>query len=197
MIGYLKGKVVYSDAKKIIILGADGVGREVNFSYFADLNSELEIFVHHHITDSDQSLWGFKCLEDKKLFELLKSVNKVGSSKAYPLVTQVGMDAVLSAIKFEQIDVLTAAQGIGKKMAEQIILSLKDKIDKLDFVSNLSTHSSSNGEGFIDNDILKETIQALDSLGYNDKIVLKVAKANLSSEIKTSEELLKLVLKSI
>ena len=53
---------------------------------------QQEVYIYHHITDNDQSLWGFQTLDDKNVFELLKSVNKVGASKAYVLLTQVGRE---------------------------------------------------------------------------------------------------------
>lgn len=202
MIGFLRGKVIYNDPKKIIILTADGVGREVNFSYSSVINEQIEVFVHHHITDSDQSLWGFKTLDEKKLFETLKTVNKVGSSKAYPIVTQIGIENTISAIKFEQADVLSEAQGIGKKMAEQIILSLKDKIDKVEFSGvALSTHAVDDGAPQISsnasNTIITEALQALESLGYTDKSVLKIVRDSFSEDMSTSEDLVKSVLKKI
>jgi Holliday junction DNA helicase RuvA len=202
MIGFLKGKVIYHDPKKIILLTADGVGREINFSYSSIINEEVEVYIHHHITESDQSLWGFKTLDEKKLFETLKSVNKVGSSKAYPIVTQVGIDNTIAAIKFDQPDVLSKAQGIGKKMAEQIILSLKDKIDKVEFsgvgqLSHLSEPGSPKISSNASNTVISEALQALETLGYTDKSVLKIVRENYTESMSSSEDLLKSVLKQL
>lgn len=200
MIGYLEGRVVFSDGKKLILQTSSGVGYEVNFAYFATVGESSEIFIHHHISENDQSLWGFKNIEDKKMFELLKSVNKVGSSKAYPLVTQVGVSNLISAIVFEQKDVLTQAQGIGKKMAEQIILSLKDKVEKFQsFKAQDIAKASpeSNSEALIDKGIFQETMQALESLGYKDKNLAGLVNRQYTEEVKTSEELIKLVLREL
>ena len=82
MIGYIQGKVLDADGKKAIVLTNSGIGYEINFGYFLDIDSTTACFIHHHISENDESLWGFQKLEDKKMFELLKTVNKVGSSKA-------------------------------------------------------------------------------------------------------------------
>ncbi|MBC74885.1 MAG: hypothetical protein CME64_02610 [Halobacteriovoraceae bacterium] len=130
------------------------------------------------------------------MFELLKSVNKVGPSKAYPLVTQIGISDLVSAIALEQKEVLTQAQGIGKKMAEQIILSLKDKVQKLEISKNIENTAaipqSSKEEG-----IVKDALQALESLGYSEKMVASVVSKHFSENIESSEDLIKLVLKEL
>lgn len=201
MIGYLKGRVVFSDEKKIIVLTENGVGYEVNYAKFATPNTELEIFIHHHISENDQSLWGFNDLEEKKMFELLKSVNKVGSSKAYPLV-QLGVKNLISAITLEQPEILTQAQGIGKKMAEQIILSLKDKINKIEIFKAQDIAKVTDGPGeqenlAIDQDLFKEALQALESLGYKEKQVVGIISEKVQGQVQSSEELIKLVLREL
>ena len=201
MIGYLQGRVLFSDEKKVILQTASGVGYEVNYGRFATPNTELELFIHHHISENDQSLWGFDDMEEKKMFELLKSVNKVGSSKAYPLVSQIGVKNLISAITFEQVDVLTQAPGIGKKMAEQIILSLRDKIEKFEVfkAQDLAKVSPSKGEAAvsIDQGLFREALQALESLGYKDKQVAGMLRNRMDEKVKTSEELIKLVLRDL
>ncbi|MCO4754788.1 MAG: hypothetical protein KC478_09905, partial [Bacteriovoracaceae bacterium] len=107
---------------------------------------------------------------------------------------------LISAIVFEQKDVLTQAQGIGKKMAEQIILSLKDKVEKFQsFKAQDIAKASpeSNSEALIDKGIFQETMQALESLGYKDKNLAGLVNRQYTEEVKTSEELIKLVLREL
>jgi Holliday junction DNA helicase RuvA len=200
MIGYLKGEVLSSDGKKVLLKTEFGIGYEVNYAYYADVGVDLEIYTHHHFTDSDQSLWGFNSLEDKSVFELLKSVNKVGASKAYVLLTQIGKENIINALTFEQVDVLTQASGIGKKMAEQIILSLKDKVDKIQVVSTQTSgqvKQQSDAGTTLDKSIVREALEALESLGYKDKDVNKIIRENMSSQVVSSEELIKIVLREL
>lgn len=207
MIGYIQGKVLDTDGKKAIVLTTSGIGYEINYGYFANKDSDIGLFIHHHITDNDASLWGFKNLQDKKMFEFLKTVNKVGSSKAYPLVTTLGIPGIIEAIIFDRPKVLSQAPGIGKKMAEQIILSLRDKVEKFQ-----ATHLSAEGdlslginqtnppgetEGFLDKDILNDVLLALDSLGYKDKEMTSLVKKQFENGLHTSEEIIKQVLKEL
>lgn len=207
MIGFIQGKVISSDAKKLVLLTQSGLGYEVNYGYLASVNDEMGVHIYHQITDSDQSLWGFNTLEDKRVFELLKTVNKVGPSKAYPLVANLGTSSLVDAIILEQDAVLTSIKGIGKKMAEQIILSLKDKIKTFGSTVNEITPDSDNmniskakenkSVQKIDKVLLSDTLLALESLGYNDKNIMPLIHTVYNDSIKTSEDLLKQILKEL
>ena len=207
MIGYLQGIVLDSDGKKAILLTESGIGYEINYGYLAIKNKSLGIFIHHHISENDASLWGFKSLVDKKMFEFLKTVNKVGSSKAYPLVSNVGTSTLLEAIMFEQVEVLTTAPGIGKKMAEQIILSLKDKVEKFrmsnleagsDFNLDIETVANREHVGkSLDSKTMQDVLAGLSSLGYKDKEIVGLVKKQFEQGINTSEEIIKNVLKEL
>lgn len=205
MIGYLQGKIVDTDGKKAILLTQSGVGYEVNYGYFLETNTTTALYIHHHVSENDQSLWGFNSLEDKKMFEFLKTVNKVGSSKAYPLVSTIGTEGVLQAIIFDQPNVLSQAPGIGKKMAEQIILSLKDKVEKFQSVNikaksfdeDIEVVTPSNKNLKIDTGIMNDVLMALDTLGYKDKDVAKLVKDQLVKGLTTSEDIIKNVLREL
>ncbi len=209
MIGYLQGKVLDADGKKAIILTESGIGYELNYAYHMATDSSVGVFIHHHISENDASLWGFKSLLDKKMFEFLKTVNKVGSSKAYPLIGTIGTEGVLEAIMFERTEVLTQAPGIGKKMAEQIILSLKDKVEKfrlshlkadtglsLDIDTIGSQASSDHNIGF-DTKVMNDVLLALGSLGYKDKELTGLIKKQFELGLDTSEDIIKNILKEL
>lgn len=201
MIGYLQGKILDTDGKKAILLTSGGIGYEINYAYFIEKEKEIALFVHHHVSENDESLWGFNTLEDKKMFELLKTVNKVGSSKAYPLVAIIGTQRVIEAVMFDRPEVLSEAQGIGKKMAEQIILSLRDKIEKFRSVNITATFTQ---EDFIgkepssfDEKVYTETLMALDSLGYKDKDVSALVRNCLKNGLSQSADIIKSVLRDL
>ena len=207
MIGFLQGKILDTDGKKALLLTENGIGYEINYGYYLEKDSLASLFTHHHISENDQSLWGFNSLRDKKMFELLKTVNKVGSSKAYPLITIIGTDSVIQAIQFDQPEVLVKAPGIGKKMAEQIILSLKDKIEKFSNGNVLVDSPASfnfdvqepqaQEEVKVDNKVFNEVILALDSLGYKDKEIAHLVKNQITNGVTSSEDIIKHVLKEI
>jgi len=208
MIGYIQGKVLSADGKKAIILTSSGVGYEVRYSYYVEAGTEIGLYIHHQITDNDQSLWGLNTVEDKNMLALLITVNKVGPSKAYPLITTIGMNDLISAIQFEQVNVLTKAQGIGKKVAEQIILSLKDKIGTAPGLLSSEASPGETGEveqihppeveqNLVNRLLLQEAMLALETLGYKDKDIMSLLQKNLDETVKTSEDLLKKVLREL
>jgi Holliday junction DNA helicase RuvA len=205
MIGFIQGKVLDTDGKKAIILTESGIGYDVNYGYFLEKNTSIGLFIHHHVSENDQSLWGFNCLEDKKMFELLKTVNKVGSSKAYPLVAIIGTKSLMEAIMFEQTNVLTAAPGIGKKMAEQIILSLKDKIEKFRSTQlnpesvelDIEQHHLPDRNAAIDPHLMNDVLMALDSLGYKDKDVTNLVKKQLELGTQSGSDIIKNILREL
>jgi Holliday junction DNA helicase RuvA len=205
MIGYIQGKVLFSDGKKALVLTNQGIGYEINYGYYLKADTEIGLYIHHHITDNDQSLWAFNNLEDKKMFVLLKTVNKVGSSKAYPLITNIGKDLLIEAIQLQQVSVLTKAPGIGKKMAEQIILSLKDKIGQhFEFSSEVTADvnvdieqlgAPKEPEIYSNKKLIQEATLALESLGYKD--IGSIIQGCINESIKSSEDLIKQVLKEL
>ncbi len=206
MIGFLQGKILDTDGKKAILLTESGVGYEINYGYFLEPDTSTGLFIHHHISENDQSLWGFNTLEDKKMFELLKTVNKVGSSKAYPLISNIGTEGVTQAIIFDQPNVLSQAPGIGKKMAEQIILSLRDKIEKFQAANvkltenqefNIDMISTPETKKKVDTGIMNDVLMALDSLGSKDKDVAKLVREQLVNGLTSSEDIIKNVLKEM
>ena len=127
------------------------------------------------------------------------------------LITNIGTRGLKDAITYEQAAVLTQAPGIGKKMAEQIILSLKDKIDKFEVFSseaapaeidnNIEKLNSpvieEESNYIVDGKLLQETVQALESLGYKDKDVIKLVQKSMDESISSSEDLLKRVLREL
>ncbi|MAZ49208.1 MAG: hypothetical protein CME65_11655 [Halobacteriovoraceae bacterium] len=197
MIGYLKGKVLGSTVKKVLVQPTGlGLGYEVNFYEMVNPGSEIELYIFHNITDSDQNLWGFRTLAQREYFEMLKSVNKVGASKAYALLSTLGLDEITMAITTNSPNMLSKAPGIGKKMAEQIILSLRDKIKDLgqgfEFKGQESQADSS-----VDASLFEEAAMALDSLGYKDSQVAGLIRKSLQAGAKSSQEVIKSVLREM
>ena len=131
MIGYISGTIIYSDSQKSLILTNSGVGYEIHHSTPMVPNKNVSFFISHIIREQSQDLYGFESVEDKKFFEMLLDVNGIGPKSAYALISHVGVQQIISAITLENVDILKSAPGVGKKSAEQIILSLKDKVSKL------------------------------------------------------------------
>ena len=201
MIGYLSGTIVYSDTQKSIVLTAQGVGYEVHTATPLVPNRDTALFISHIIREASQDLYGFESSEDKNFFEMLLTVNGIGPKSAFALVSHLGVEQIISAITFENVDVLKSAPGVGKKSAEQIVLSLKDKVTKLDmgFTTKekpIKSGSKVKNDNALDAHLVKETLAACQGLGFKDQDILPMIQRHLQEgKAARPEDLVKLILK--
>jgi Holliday junction DNA helicase RuvA len=203
MIGYISGTVVYSDSQKSIILTSQGVGYEVSTSSPMVPNRDVALFISHIIREQSQDLYGFETSDDKKFFEMLLDVNGIGPKSAFSLVSHLGVEQIMSAITFENVDILKSAPGVGKKSAEQIVLSLKDKVSKLEMGYSTKEKPVRSGakisnDNKLDAMLVKETLAACQGLGFKDQDVLPMIQKHLQSGTTSRpEELVKIILKEL
>lgn len=133
MIAYLKGKVFEVDQETAIIENM-GVGYEVlcSGSTLLDLQSErgteVEMWIYTHVREDSLQLFGFLNKEEKNLFLSLLKVNGVGPKSALSILGASSFESLFSMIEAGDVKGLTALPKVGKKTAEQIILSLKGKL---------------------------------------------------------------------
>lgn len=202
MIGYISGTVVYSDSQKSIILTAQGVGYEVSTATPMVPNRDIALFISHIIREQSQDLYGFETVDDKKFFEMLIDVNGIGPKSAFSLIAHLGIQQIISAITFDNVDVLKSAPGVGKKSAEQIVLSLKDKISKLEIGLTTKEKPVKGGvkvtENKHDAHLVKETLAACQGLGFKDQDILPMIQRHLQAGTTSKpEDLVKLILKEL
>ncbi len=132
MIGYLKGKVLYTTADTAVI-EVNGVGYEVYcsrsaFSRFTD-GSVAE--VHTYLQVSEQNgvtLYGFVSPEEKAMFLKLISVSGVGPRMGIAVLSSMDINGLAAAIATSDVKRLSSVKGLGKKTAERIILELREKV---------------------------------------------------------------------
>ncbi|MGE3609649.1 MAG: Holliday junction branch migration protein RuvA [Bacteriovoracaceae bacterium] len=203
MIGYISGTVVYSDSQKSIVLTAQGVGYEIHTATPMVPNRDTALFISHIIRENAQDLYGFESADDKKFFEMLLDVNGIGPKSAFSLVSHLGVQQIISAITFENADILKSAPGVGKKSAEQIVLSLKDKVSKLEMGFTTKEKPVKSGakvksESQIDAHLVKETLAACQGLGFKDQDILPMIQKHLQAGVATRpEDLVKIILKEL
>jgi Holliday junction DNA helicase RuvA len=203
MIGYLSGTIVYSDSQKSIVLTAQGVGYEVHTATPMVPNRDTALFISHIIRETTQDLYGFESSDDKKFFEMLIDVNGIGPKSAFSLITHLGVNQIMTAITLDNVDILKSAPGVGKKSAEQIVLSLKDKVSKLEmgFVSKekpVMSGAKVKNDNMLDAHLVKETLAACQGLGFKDQDVLPMIQRHIQTgSFSRPEDLVKLILKEL
>jgi Holliday junction DNA helicase RuvA len=165
MYEYLSGIVDYM-GEDYAVIDISGLGYRVFTSQNTMKNLKLgeasKIFTHLIVKEDDLVLYGFFTRDELSMFKLLISVSGVGPKAGASLLNQYKASDIAAAIISRDIAKLTKAQGIGKKIAERIILELKDKIDTKSAIGGIET--------FEGGDEISEVIEALVSLGYNYSI---------------------------
>ncbi|MBS1704825.1 MAG: Holliday junction branch migration protein RuvA [Armatimonadetes bacterium] len=134
MIAHLRGTLLFSGPQTAII-EAGGVGYEIAMpeSALAHLppnGGEASCFVRQVFREDGVYLFGFSTLVERNVFDLLTEVKGCGPKTGLAILSTVGVEATLAAIMSEDRNSLTKASGVGPRLADRIILELKDKVTK-------------------------------------------------------------------
>ena len=190
MISSLRGTVLQLQPPDALVLEVGGVGFRVLVP--ATVFDELDgvgrtAFLHTHliVREDALTLYGFASEEQRALFELLLTVQGVGPKLALAVLSSLSLDVLRRAVAGDQPEVLERVRGVGKKTAEKIVFSLKDKVRAEGLEKALGPVSEGD----------TEVLGALTALGYS----LVEAQAALQSipkgEGKSTEERLRLALR--
>ena len=131
MLYYISGNVaILEPGLAVIDCGGVGYGCHVTAYTAAQLklNANTRLFITESIREDAYDLYGFISREEQRCYELLTSVNGVGPKAAMAILSSGGPQNFTLAVMTGDEKMLTAAQGVGKKIAQRIILELKDKL---------------------------------------------------------------------
>jgi len=191
MFDYLNGIIVES-GEDYIVVDIGGIGYRVytssnTISNIKENNKE-KIFTYLHVKEDDLILYGFLSKNELEIFKLLISVTGVGPKAALSLLSCNKPNDLIIAIQAKNTKALTQAPGIGKKIAERIMLELRDKI-------SISTDQI-NDIDEVDKNNMPEVIDALMSLGYSYSEAAS-AFAKIKDKEKSLDNLIKESLKQL
>lgn len=186
MYGYISGKIVEIEPSYVII-DNHGIGFQIYVPnpYGFMLEKEYIIYTYSNIREDEYTLYGFKTKEEKELFLKLISVKGLGPKMALPMLATGSISLLEEAIETENINYLKKFPKIGDKVAKQVVLDLKGKLNVI------------NTGLFKREDHSKELSEALLGLGYKQADVKKVVgKVNIELPLEQQiKEALKLLLK--
>jgi len=134
MIAHLRGKLIAKTPSHAIV-EAGGVGYELaisvpTYSHLPGLDQEVALYVYTHVREDALALFGFLQREEKQLFEKLIAVSGIGPKLAVTILSGMSAEAVVTAIRSNDVAALTRIPGIGKKTGERMVLELRDKLDQ-------------------------------------------------------------------
>ena len=193
MIASLRGTLIYSDNASIIIecggVGFKALATSATLNRLPQKGEEVFVYTYMAVREDAMDLYAFTDLDELEAFKMLTSVNGVGAKMGIALLSDVGVSQIILAISTGDSKTLTRANGVGPKLAQRIVLELKDKVgasvsDDLDDAVSVVASAG---------DDKKEAISALVSLGYSSSEAQKaVAKCKDSVGV---EQMIKEALK--
>ncbi len=161
MIAHLRGKLIHKQPGQAII-EAGGVGYDVTISVptFTALpvaGAETSLHIYTQVSEDQIALFGFQEREEKRLFEKLITVGGVGPKLAIKMLSGLSPERTVQAIRGQDHAQLTRIPGVGKKLAERLVVELKDKLD--DF-------AVAPAQAAVQGPAVEDVLSALVNLGY-------------------------------
>ena len=167
MIGKLQGTIDYI-GDGFVILMAGPVGYKVFTPEYHTLKSVVTLWIETIVREDSIRLFGFSTISAQNLFNQLTGVSGVGPKVALAILSTIKTDTLISAIATGDAKTIATAPGVGKKVAEKIIVELKNKMGGASF--NFATDSAP-GAG----NALPDLLAALESLGYKRMDIIDMA----------------------
>ena len=133
MIAHLRGKLIYKQPGQAIVEAA-GVGYDIaisvpTFTSLPSVGAETSLHIHTQVSEDQIALFGFLDGEEKRLFERLITVSGVGPKLAIKMLSGLQPERTVQAIRAQDHAQLTRIPGVGKKLAERLVVELKDKLE--------------------------------------------------------------------
>lgn len=196
MIAYISGKILSVSDHSVLVLPHSGIGydiaiNELTYSKIATLE-DVDLYIHHHISEATQALYGFIEIEEKKVFLELIKISGIGWKVALAILS-LGIDYIIRAVQNEDKAAVEQIKGIGKKMAEKIILELKDK----DFIKGKSfIPKGDSPQTQLPASLMENIKSTLTNMGYRPRDIDLVL-GKLPTDIDTPEKILSYMIKEL
>jgi holliday junction DNA helicase RuvA len=190
MIGSLRGKLT-EKRPNLILLDVGGVGYQVQiplstFTNLGALHDEATLLIHTHVREDQLALYGFLTAREKQCFELLISASGVGPSLALKILSGMGLEELIPAIRKGDLVQLVRIPGVGRKTAERIVVELRDKLAVVDVAET--------GKPATRSQLESDVASALVNLGYDARAVEKAVEKSRAEANGNFEGLLRAAL---
>lgn len=193
MIYSVRGKLIHTENSAAVV-ECGGVGylcqTTMNTLKTLKLNSEVTLYTYLNVREDAVDLFGFATQNELATFKTLISVSGVGPKAGLSVLSELTAEQVAMAIATDDIKTITRAQGIGKKIAQRIILELKDKLAKSEQTQSGNVQMPQTAVGNV-----AKAIEALGVLGYTPADVSPVL-ANFDAGLPV-EQLIAMTLKQM
>ena len=185
MIALISGKIAYKGISHVIV-DVQGVGYRVfipltTFYELPEAGQIITLHIHTNVKQDAINLFGFYTVQERDLFQLMISVSGIGPKMSMNILSGISARELLSAISGGNVGKLINIPGVGKKMAERLILELKEKVVKKMMTEKATEAGIQHDDGDI---IMEDVLSALVNLGYKNN----VAREALDKALRSSDE---------
>ena len=177
MIAHLRGKLIFKQPGQAIVEAA-GVGYDVaisipTFTALPSLGAETALHIHTQVSEDQIALFGFLENEEKRLFERLVTVSGVGPKLAIKMLSGLSPERTVQAIRGQDHAQLVRIPGVGKKLAERLVVELKDKLE--DFAEAPAPQA-------VQGPAVEDVLSALVNLGYQRAAAEKAIEQSIAKD---------------
>ena len=183
MIAHLRGRLFAKQPGQAIV-EAGGVGYDVTISVptFTSLpaeGAEVSLYIYTHVREDALALFGFMERNEKRLFERLITVSGVGPKLAITILSGLNPERTVEAIRAQDHATLTRIPGVGKKLAERLVVELKEKLEDLAVAPAAQKRLAPAAD---------DVLSALVNLGYQRPAAQKAIEAAIEKEKAAGED---------
>lgn len=163
MYDYIKG-IIKDVTPGYVTLENNGIGYKIMVPnpYVYKEEEEVTIYIYNKVSEDENSLYGFKTKDERNIFLKLINVKGLGTKTALPIIAGSSIEGLNTAINSENVIYLTKFPKVGDKLARQIILDLKGKLETFDKTNNTVINDELNS--------------VLENLGYKSSEIKKILK---------------------
>ena len=193
MISWLKGEIINTwriSSKKGVVINVASVGYEVQLLPKqidkVEYSKNIELWIHQINREDGTNLYGFLDIDQRDLFREIISISGIGPQIGIALLDEFEVNQLLLTIENKESSLLTKTQGVGKRIADRLIVELRSKLQR--FISNkeISLDKTNNIDSNHFSKYIEEIYSILNSLGYLDyeikdsiKIITSKEKENI------------------
>lgn len=173
MLGFVRGKIIsksLTGTTCVVLSGTVGYELTVSNRLYESLrlDQEVSLWLHTHVREDILALYGFPSDEEKSCFRILLSVNGLGPKHALSLLSEHGWERLVQSILSKDTSTISKAHGVGKTLAQRIVLDLSGKLEKFALLAKPLTVPLAETVAPADtaSAVREDLVSALSNLGY-------------------------------
>jgi Holliday junction DNA helicase RuvA len=178
MIAQIRGRLASKEPHRVVV-DVNGVGYQVfiplsTYYQLPEVPAEVFLHTHTHVREDALQLFGFHTRDEQALFELLQGVSGIGPRLATNILSGISVEELVPALSEGNLARLRAVPGVGKKLAERLVVELREKVGTARLAQPPAAPA---GPAPIVDRALDDVVSALVNLGCNRKEALKAAES--------------------